>query len=156
LHAGAVLVVFAALREPRSSGYPRRMRRRACLLLPLLAFLAVAPALARGQRAHAALPDPRTPGLSTAQRLDQLLQPARLEQPQLRRLAGEFVQQRQSALLVASEESRGSFYFAAPDKVRWAYRSPNPMQVVIDRQQMLTWYQDLGRADRVKVGRYAD
>src|SRR5205085_4257122 len=99
-----VVAGFAALREPRSSGYPRRMRR-ACLLLPLLAFLAVAPALARGQRAHAALPDPRAPGLSSAQRLDQLLQRVRLEQQKLRTLTAEFVQQRQSALLVAPEES---------------------------------------------------
>jgi len=123
-------------------------------LVPLLLLLlAAAPALARTRP----LPlDPRSPEVPASQRLDVLLQRVRAAQKELHTMTAEFVQERQTALLAEPEEARGTFYYAAPDRVRWAYRSPNPMQVVIDRQEMVTWYQDLGRAERVQIGRYAD
>jgi outer membrane lipoprotein-sorting protein len=127
--------------------------RRARLLPLLLLLLAAVPAWARVKP----LPtDPRAPGLPADQRLTVLLQRVRIAQRGMRTLTAEFTQERQTALLVAPEEAHGTFYYEAPDRVRWAYRTPNPMQVLIDRQEMVTWYQDLGRAERVKIGHYAD
>ena len=124
------------------------------LLLPLLLLaLAAAPAAARPKAQPL---DPRSPEVPAGQRLNVLLERVRGAQKQLRTMTAEFVQERETALLAEPETARGTFYFAAPDRVRWAYRSPNPMQVVIDRQEMVTWYQDLGRAERVQIGHYAD
>ena len=40
--------------------------------------------------------------------------------------------------------------------MRWEYAAPNPITVVIDGNEMTTWYRDLGRADKLKVGRYSN
>jgi len=128
------------------------MHKRSPLLVLLLVLVAL-PALGREK---AAPPDPRSPQVKPAERLNALLARVRYEQRNLHTLTADFVQERQTALLAEPATARGTFYYAAPDRVRWAYRTPNPMQVVIDRQEMVTWYQDLGRAEKIKIGRYAD
>ena len=55
-------------------------------------------------------------------------------------------------MLAAPEESKGTFSYAAPDKVRWEYTSPSPITVVIRGDEMTTWYRDLKRAETLKVG----
>ena len=37
--------------------------------------------------------------------------------------------------------------------MRWEYLEPKPISLVIHGDEMVTWYRDLGRAERVKVGR---
>ncbi len=39
--------------------------------------------------------------------------------------------------------------------MRWEYKEPNPISVVIQGEEMTTWYRDLKRADKIKVGRYS-
>ena len=58
-------------------------------------------------------------------------------------------------MLAAPEASKGTFSYAAPDKVRWEYTSPSPITVVIRGDEMTTWYRDLKRAETLKVGRYS-
>ena len=58
-------------------------------------------------------------------------------------------------MLTAPEASKGTFSYAAPDKVRWEYTSPSPITVVIAGDEMTTWYRDLKRAETLKVGRYS-
>lgn len=98
-------------------------------------------------------PDPDKPGLSTSKRAAALLDRIQLEQKQLTSLEARFVQRRESEFLAAPEESRGSFSYRAPDLVRWDYLEPKPLSLVIRDDEMLTWYKDLGKAERVKVGR---
>lgn len=117
-------------------------------LLPLLA----APAGAEASKSRTP-PDPDAPGLSLPERSAALLDRIQLEQKQLESLEADFVQRRESEFLAAPEESRGRFAYSAPDHVRWDYLSPKPVALVLDENEMLTWYQDLGRAERVKVGR---
>jgi outer membrane lipoprotein carrier protein len=129
-------------------------------LLPLLAALALAP-LPCGAvpRFHSAPPPPADPSdshLSGTQRLKGLLDRVKLAQREVRTLEARFVQRRQSALLVAPEESTGVFSFAAPDRVRWEYLSPKPISVLIRGGEMTTWYRDLKRAETLKVGRYSN
>ena len=122
------------------------------LALALLVLLAVAPAGA----AAPSKPDPRAPGLAGMQRLEALLERVKLEQRSLKTLEASFVQNQESDLLVKPERSTGTFSYAAPDRVRWEYREPNPVSVVIHGDEMTTWYRDLKRADKLKIGRYSN
>ena len=120
-------------------------------------FLAVALlALAVPALAQKSAPDPSAPGLSGAQRLQTLLDRVRIEQQKLKTMEARFVQQQESSMLAAPEESTGVFSYAAPDRVRWEYQEPSPITVVIQGDKMTTWYRDLRRADLVKVGRYSN
>jgi outer membrane lipoprotein carrier protein len=117
----------------------------------------VALALALGSPASAAeLPDPNTPGLSLSERVHALIDRIKAEQGRVRTLEARFVQRQDSSMLVAPETSRGVFSYKAPESVRWEYQSPNPISVLVDGEQMTTWYRDLGRAERLKVGRYSN
>lgn len=122
------------------------------LALTVLVSLLAVPVLA----APKALPDPSAAGLSGTQRLQALLDRVKLEQQKLKTLEARFVQHQESAMLAAPEESSGVFSYAAPDRVRWEYVSPSPITVVVQGEQMTTWYRDLKRADLVKVGRYSN
>ena len=129
-----------------------RFSRRAGLLLPNLALVSLlVTGAARG--AEDKVPDPEAPGLTLAARSEALLDRVRFEQKRLRSLEADFVQFRVSEFLAAPEESKGSFAYSAPDLVRWDYASPSPVSMVIREDEMLTWYKDLGKAEKVKVGR---
>lgn len=101
-------------------------------------------------------PDPRASGLSAADRVLVLLDRVRAAQAEIRSLTADFVQRRESELLLETEESRGRFAFQRPDRVLWEYETPDPMRVLVDGSRMLTWYQALDRAELVEVGRYSD
>lgn len=130
------------------------MRSRRPLLAGSLLVLLVAagpPPAALGS-----LPDPTDASLSAAERLRALVDRVKLEQRGLETLEAQFVQRQESSMLVEPEISRGEFSYAAPDRVRWEYKTPNPISVVIDGTEMTTWYRDLGRAETIKVGRYSN
>lgn len=100
-------------------------------------------------------PDPSTPGLAGRERLEALVERVRHEQRKLRTLEASFVQRQESSMLLLPEESAGTFSYSAPDRVRWEYTSPNPISVVIDGEEMTTWYRDLDRAEKLEIGRYS-
>ena len=131
----------------------RPLRLRLATLAAVAALSLLAPCLAA--RAAAKAPDPSDASLPTGERLRALIDRIKLEQSRVKTLEARFVQKQESDLLVSPEESTGVFSYAAPDRVRWEYRSPKPISVVIDGQEMTTWYHDLGRADKIKVGRYS-
>jgi len=123
-----------------------------------LALLALVVALAPAAASAASgdnekLPDPEAPGLTLALRSEALVDRIRFEQKHLRTLEAEFIQDRVSEFLAEPEESRGAFAYSAPDLVRWDYLTPKPVSLVIREDEMLTWYRDLGKAEKVKVGR---
>lgn len=117
-----------------------------------LLLLALSTALVAGP-AGADEPDPGAPGLSGMQRLEALIERVRAAQDGLETLEAEFVQERSSEFLTATERSSGTFSYQAPDRVRWEYVAPRPISLVIDGETMTTWFHDLGRAERLKVGR---
>jgi outer membrane lipoprotein carrier protein len=104
----------------------------------------------------APLPAPDDATLPSAQRLPVLLEHVKQGQKSLRTLEADFFQHRESTLLAAPEEAKGVFSYQAPDRVRWEYESPKAMTLVINDQVMTTWYRDLGRADRLKIGKYSN
>lgn len=101
-------------------------------------------------------PDPDAPELGLRERLDALFERVRQEQRDMRTLEADFVQRKDSEMLVEPEVARGTFSYRAPDRVRWEFQAPNPITVVIDDRKMTTWYRDLERADVLSVGRYSD
>ncbi len=119
---------------------------------PGLGLLLVTFALPAGA-ADRPVPNPADPALTGSQRLDSLVARIKLEQGRVETLEAEFVQERASEFLARPETSRGKLFYARPDRVRWEYLDPNPISLVIDGDEMLTWYRDLGRAEKVKVGR---
>lgn len=134
-------------------------RPLASLLVALTAALAVALALGAAVPALAAqkkAPDPTKEGLTPSQRLQTLLDRVKHEQKNLKTLEARFVQKQENSLLAEPEESTGVFSYAAPDRVRWEYLSPNPISVVIDGDEMTTWYRDLQQAEKLKIGRYSN
>lgn len=100
-------------------------------------------------------PDPRSADLQPAERLPLLLERVRLAHADLRTLEARFAQLKDSSLLIEPMEARGTFSYAAPDRVRWEYERPDPISMVIRGDEMTTWYQDIGQAERVHVGRHS-
>lgn len=127
------------------------------LSLPAAAQQASKPAKpAAAKPAKKALPDPLAPGVTGSARLEALLERVKAEQASRKTMEARFVQKQESALLAAPEESRGVFSYRAPDSVRWEYSSPNPISIVIQGDDMTTWYRDLNRAEKLKIGRYSN
>lgn len=120
----------------------------AALLLGLPVTAAAAPA--------SKLADPDDKSLSGGERLDALMERVRQAQDGIETLEADFVQRQESAMLLEPEVSEGRFSYVAPESVRWEYATPKPISVVIDGEEMTTWYRDLERAERLKVGRYSN
>ena len=96
--------------------------------------------------------DPSAAGLSPRERLDALIERVKDEQSRLETMTADFVQNKDSSLLLEPESSKGRFVYRAPDKARWEYLEPTPIEMTILGEEMTTWYKDLGRADRVSIG----
>lgn len=133
-----------------------RLRRSPFAALLLAALAAPAGFVPAAHAAEAGSPlDPLAPGLSGRERLERLVERVRQEQSGIETLEARFVQTQESSMLLGPEESTGTFSYAAPDRVRWEYTSPKPISVVIDGEEMTTWYHDLDRAEEIAVGRYS-
>lgn len=136
----------------RTAIHPSRRAFALCACLALLPTVG----LSETTRGTEATPDPRADGLEGAERVRALLDRVREEQASIRSLTAEFVQRKESELLLQPEESRGHFAFERPDHVLWEYEAPDPMHVLVDGSTMLTWYEGLDRAELVEVGRFSD
>jgi outer membrane lipoprotein-sorting protein len=124
------------------------------MLRTLLAGCALAVLAAAGWAAD--LPDPDAAGLTLSQRFEALIARIGIEQERLRTLEARFVQRKDSELLLAPEESRGTFSYRAPDDLRWDYDAPTNVVVLVGPEEMVTWYRDLNRVERMRVGRQKD
>lgn len=123
-----------------------RPRLSACLLL----LAASAPSWATTP------PDPRREGATTRERFDLLLERIRFEQGRLEGMQAQFEQVKESRLLAETETARGSLWYRKPDRVRWEYREPDQMTIVVTDDTMQTWHVDLKRAERMEIGRYSE
>ena len=94
--------------------------------------------------------------MPSMQRVTALIERMRIEQTSFVSMRASFEQRSQTELLLEPEVAKGVFYYQAPDKVRWEYFEPTPKVVLVNGGQMTTWYQDLGRAETLKVGRQSD
>ncbi len=117
------------------------MIRRALLVA---ALLVASPLLAQ---------EPLPPGLHGEEKLAALVQRVSQVQASLTTLKATFEQRRTSKLLAEPSVSRGTFYYQAPDSVRWEYDSPRPMTVLLAGGVAITYRPAEKRAERVEVGR---
>jgi len=120
------------------------------LLVLLLSFPAYAHATVEEK------PDPLAPSLTLRERLDALVERVKMEQKSVVTMEADFIQDKVSSMLLEPERSRGVFSYRAPESVRWEYRSPNPIVVLIHGDELVTWYRDLHTAERVTVKRYSE
>ena len=125
----------------------------ACILPMTAWFLMVSLASVSG--AVEPLADPKDSSLGGAERVDALIAQIKHRQAGLESLQASFVQTKESALLLAPEESRGSFSFRAPDDARWEFTAPNQTVMVVRAGEMITWYRDLGTAEKVSIGEHS-
>lgn len=128
-------------------------RSSRCLVLAAL----VAASAARGATPPSISPPPlpEDPSLAAGERLSALIDRVRWENQQIETLEAIFEQHKESELLLEPEEARGVFSYAAPDRVRWEYQAPNPITLLISGNQLTAWYRDLGKAERMDVGRHS-
>jgi outer membrane lipoprotein carrier protein len=89
--------------------------------------------------------------LDGSAKLEALIERVVERQRNVQSLEAEFVQLKQSALLLEAVESRGVFIFRAPDTVRWDYRKPDQMVVLFADDTVTTFHPDQARAERIKV-----
>lgn len=88
-----------------------------------------------------------------ADRLAALVQRVSQVQASLTTLTASFEQRHTSRLLAEPSVSRGTFYYKAPDSIRWEYESPRPMTVLLSGGVAITYRPLEKRAERVEVGR---
>jgi outer membrane lipoprotein-sorting protein len=119
------------------------------MLAAVLLALAGLPGVLQGQEE----PAPRDASVAPGDRLDVLVERIRVESARRTSMEADFVQVKSSALLQEPLESSGVFSFQAPDRARWEYQLPEAVSLVIEGEEMVTWYHELERAERVSVGR---
>ncbi len=91
--------------------------------------------------------------LEGSAKLDALLARVAEQQRSLQSLSADFVQLKRSELLLEEVESRGEFFFQAPDKVRWDYRKPDEMVVVFFEDTVTTYHPEQSRAELLKISK---
>lgn len=123
-------------------------------LLSRLPLLVVALLAAAGELpAQPRSPDPTAPDLDPSARLEALLSRIEARQSGIRTLSASFTEHKESSLFLQPVHAAGRFYYAAPDRVRWEYEQPDPMSLLIRGDELVTWYHDLGEAQRLEIGR---
>jgi len=141
----------------RSSTRPLATRNRSWALL-VVCFLALSGSTfaagsgdAEFEQKRAEL-DPTASGLSARERLSVLIQRVKLEQNHVETMSAAFRQEKKSEMLTEPSVDLGLFYYRAPDQVRWEYQEPEAMLVVIDGEELVTYYQEQGLAERASIG----
>ena len=102
----------------------------------------------------AASPAPKTVSIDDLEgsaKLEALIESVVERQRALHTLEAEFIQLKESAMLLEAVESTGIFLFRAPDLARWDYRRPDPMVVVFADDTVTTYHPTQARAERIKV-----
>jgi outer membrane lipoprotein carrier protein len=97
--------------------------------------------------------EPMPPGLRGADKLNALVHRVSQVQASVKTLTADFEQVRTSRLLAEPSNSRGRFYYRAPDSVRWDYEVPREMTVLISGGVALTYRPAEKRAERIEVGK---
>jgi outer membrane lipoprotein-sorting protein len=105
--------------------------------------------LAAAAPAHAAPP-------SKTVSLEAVIKKVQESQQKTQTLQADFRQEKELALLSKPEVSTGTFVYSKPNNVLWTYDAPKRVQMVIAGGVMTTYYQDLGKAERIDVKRFED
>ena len=88
--------------------------------------------------------------------LETVIKKVQEQQQKTQTLQANFRQEKELALLAKPEVSTGTFIYSRPSNVLWTYDAPKRVQMVIAGGILTTYYQDLGRAERIDVKRFED
>jgi outer membrane lipoprotein-sorting protein len=88
--------------------------------------------------------------------LETVIRKVQEQQQKTTTLQAEFRQEKELALLSKPEVSTGTFVYSRPNNVLWTYAAPKKVQMVIAGGVLTTYYEDLGKAERVDVKRFED
>lgn len=100
--------------------------------------------------------DPADPDLGVRERLSVLVERVKLEQNHVKTMSARFRQEKNSSMLLEPSTDIGVFYYEAPDRVRWEYEEPEAMLVVINGEELVTFYEEQGLAERASVGEISE
>ena len=88
--------------------------------------------------------------------LDTIIKKVQEQQKKTQTLQASFRQEKELALLAKPDVSTGTFIYSRPNNVLWTYDAPKRVQMVIAGGFLTTYYQDLGKAERIDVKRFED
>ncbi len=88
--------------------------------------------------------------------LETVIKKVQEQQKKTQTLQASFRQEKELALLAKPDISTGTFIYSKPSNVLWTYDAPKRVQMVIAGGVLTTYYQDLGRAERIDVKRFED
>jgi len=90
------------------------------------------------------------------QTLESVLTEVQKRQKDVKSIEADFRQEKTLDLLAEPQVSEGTFAYVSPDKVRWDYKSPARVVMLIADGRLTNWYPDLKRADTLEVTRFQD
>ena len=128
----------------------KRMKGAAAGLL--LAALWIAPAASAAARQAASAPQGE--GTSRARTLDEILRRFDEVQAQVRTMTANFTETKELRLLRDPVVSKGKFYYTRPNDVLWEYTDPTPKAFLISRDELLAYYPEEKRAEKLDISRY--
>ena len=143
---------------PRAAGEQLRVARRAAAFLVVAILVATVSAFganAELEKQRAAL-DPADPDLGVRERLSVLVERVKLEQNHVKTMSARFRQEKTSTMLLEPSTDIGLFYYEAPDRVRWEYEEPEAMLVVINGEELVTFYEEQNLAEKASVGEISE
>ena len=88
--------------------------------------------------------------------LETVIKKVQEQQKKTQTLQASFRQEKELALLAKPDVSTGTFIYSKPNNVLWTYDAPKRVQMVIANGTLTTYYQDLGKAERIDVKRFED
>jgi len=88
--------------------------------------------------------------------LEAVIKKVQEQQKNTNTLQADFKQEKELALMSKPEVSTGQFVYSKPNNVLWTYDAPKRVQMVIAGGVLTTYYQDLGKAERIDVKRFED
>ena len=88
--------------------------------------------------------------------LETVIKKVQEQQKKTQTLQASFRQEKELALLAKPDVSTGTFIYSKPNNVLWTYDAPKRVQMVIANGMLTTYYQDLGKAERIDVKRFED
>lgn len=100
--------------------------------------------------------NPADPDLSVRERLSVLVERVKLEQNHVETMSARFRQEKTSSMLLEPSTDIGVFYYEAPDRVRWEYEEPEAMLVVINGEELVTFYEEQNLAEKASVGEISE
>src|SRR5687768_8045725 len=86
--------------------------------------------------------------------LEAVIKKVQEQQKKTQTLQASFRQEKELALLAKPDVSTGTFTYSKPNNVLWTYDAPKRVQMVIANGILATYYQDLGKAERIDVKRF--